>query len=134
MQNVTGFLDLAKQTHSPLILNLARRLEMLYREEESQGTFLLGAEIEALENEITEIPASTLQEAAVQIMLVSAFIERAREDLAEDPDDLLRQMEQLVRSALSAVVRETGVNLSEFGGDRYAPVYTDPFHQRARCN
>ncbi len=134
MPNMTSLLDLTTQTHSPLILNLARRLELLYREEQSQGTFSLGAEIEALESEIAENPASTLQEAAVQIMLVSAFIERAREDLAEDPDGLLRQMDQLARSALSAVVRETGVNLSEFGGDRYAPVYTDPFRQRARCN
>jgi hypothetical protein len=35
---------------------------------------------------------------------------------------------------LSAVVRETGVDLTEFGGERYTPVYTDPFRKIVRCN
>jgi len=67
-------------------------------------------------------------------MLASAFIERIREDLVGDQDELLRKMERLVRSALSAVVRETGVNLSEFGGDRYTPLSTDPFRQTSHFN
>ena len=75
-----------------------------------------------------------LAEAAVQVMLASAYIERVREDLVEDTEVILQKMERLVRSALAAVVRETGVNLAEYGGDRYAPSYTDPFRKSPVCN
>ena len=122
------------QFPSPLILSLAHRLERLHQKEQALDTLSLQSEISALEDEIAANPASSLQEAAVQVMLTAAYIERIREDLAVDQDAVLKKMERLVRSALSAVVRETGVNLAEFGGNRYAPVYTDPFRQTARCN
>lgn len=122
------------QFPNPPILSLARRLERLYQKEQALDACFLQNEISALEDEITANPATSLQEAAVQVMLAAAFIERIREDLAGDQDELLTKMERLVRSALSAVVRETGVNLAEFGGDRYAPVYTDPFRQNCRFN
>jgi hypothetical protein len=134
MRSETHIADFAAPTHSPPILAMARRLELLYQEEQSLGTFSLTDEIEALEIEISENPATTLQEAAVQVMLISAFIERVREDLAEDTDALLKRMARMARSALSAVVRETGVDLTEFGGERYTPVYTDPFRKIVRCN
>ncbi|MDH3473996.1 MAG: hypothetical protein OEM59_09900 [Rhodospirillales bacterium] len=134
MRSDTNIADFTAPTHSPPILAMARRLELLYQEEQGLGTFSLTDEIEALEIEISENPATTLQEAAVQVMLISAFIERVREDLAEDTDALLKRMARMARSALSAVVRETGVDLAEFGGERYTPIYTDPFRKIVRCN
>lgn len=122
------------QLPNPPILSLARRLERLHQDEETLGVYSLESEISTLEDEITANPATNLQEAAVQVMLTAAFIERVREELVDDPDELLKKMERLVRSALSAVVRETGVDLAEFGGDRYAPIYNDPFRQSSRCN
>ena len=122
------------QFPNPPILSLASRLERLYQKEQALDVNSLQTEIAALEDEIAANPATSLQEAAVQVMLAAAFIERIREDLVGDPDELLMKMGRLVRSALSAVVRETGVNLAEFGGDRYAPVYTDPFRQSSRFN
>ncbi|MDH3595913.1 MAG: hypothetical protein OEU09_23590 [Rhodospirillales bacterium] len=116
-------------THNPPILSLARRLESLYQQAESFDFLSWGSEISALEDEISASPATSLAEAAVQVMLASAYIERVREDLVEDTDQVLEKMERLVRSALSAVVRESGVNLAEFAGERYAPEYTDPFRR-----
>ena len=54
--------------------------------------------------------------------------------LVDDTDQILLKMERLIRSALSAMVRETGVDLAEFAGDRYAPDYTDPFRRSATWN
>jgi AICAR transformylase/IMP cyclohydrolase PurH len=123
-----------KQTHNPPILSLARRLEALYQQAEQFDFSSWGAEISALEDEISANPATSLAEAAIQVMLASAYIERVREDLVDDTDVILQKMERLVRSALSAVVRETGVNLTEFAGERYAPSYTDPFRESPVCN
>ncbi len=134
MQTIRATENRSIQFPNPPILSLARRLERLYQKEQALDAYFLQNEISALEDEITANPATSLQEAAVQVMLAAAFIERIREDLVGDPDELLRKMERLVRSALSAVVRETGVNLAEFGGDRYAPIYTDPFGQISRFN
>lgn len=123
-----------KQTHNPPILSLARRLEALYQQAEQFDFSSWGSEISALEDEISANPATSLAEAAIQVMLASAYIERVREDLVDDTDVILQKMERLVRSALSAVVRETGVNLTEFAGERYAPSYTDPFRESPVCN
>ncbi len=127
-------LGATEQTHQPPILSLARRLELLYQQAEQFDFLSWGSEISALEEEIAAKPATSLPEAAVQVMLASAYIERVREDLVEDQDAVLLRIERLVRSALSAVVRETGINLAEYAGDRYAPAYTDPFDQAAACN
>ena len=116
------------------ILNLARRLEQAYQEDESAGALIDRGEILELEDEITKNPALSLPEAAIQVMLAAALIERAREDLIADTDEMLNKMERLVRSALSAVVRESGVDLSEYAGERYAPSHTDPFRRQSRFN
>lgn len=134
MQTMRAAENRPLQFPNPPILSLARRLERLYQKDQVLDAYSLQIEISALEDEIAANPATSLQEAAVQVMLTAAFIERIREDLVGDVDELLSKMECLVRSALSAVVRETGVDLSEFGGDRYTPVYTDPFRQKSRCN
>lgn len=125
-------LEAIEITHNPPILSLARRLESLYQQAESFDFLTWGSEISALEDEISASPATSLAEAAVQIMLASAYIERVREDVVEDTDEVLEKMERLVRSALSAVVREAGVNLAELAGERYAPEYTDPFRRSSQ--
>lgn len=117
-------------THRPPILSLAYRLEKLYQESESFDSIGCGPDILAIEDEIAENPATSLQEAAVQVMLASAYVERVREDLVEDTDETLRKIERLVRSALSALVCEAGLDLAEYGGERYVPAYTDPFRSR----
>ena len=134
MLNSEKRLDPAQPTHNPPILSFARRLETLYQQADSFDFLSWGSEISALEDEISANPATSLPEAAVQIMLASAYLERVREELVDDTDQILLKMERLIRSALSAMVRETGVDLAEFAGDRYAPDYTDPFHRSATWN
>ena len=117
--------------HKPPIESLARRLECIFQESEDRDMSSFGAEILALEREIAENPATSLAEAAIQVMLAAAYVERVREDLVDDTEEALNKMERLIRSALSAVVREAGVDLDQYGGRRYAPSYTDPF---CRCS
>ena len=111
--------------HSPPIVSLARRLEGIYRELEGRDVATLGPEILALEQEIADSPATGLQEAAIQVMLAAAYVERVREDLVDDTEDALDKMQRLMCSALSAIVREAGVDLDDVGGQRYAPEYQD---------
>jgi hypothetical protein len=134
MLNSEKRLEAIEQTHNPPILSLARRLEALYQQADSCDFLSWGSEISALEDEISASPATCLPEAAVQIMLASAYLERVREELVDDTEQILHQMERLIRSALSALVRESGVNLAEFAGERYAPEYTDPFRRSTTWN
>ncbi len=134
MSEQTNLATAAAVFHDPRILAMARRLEQLYREEEVRGCFSLGREIISIEGDIAENPATSLSEAAVQAMLAAALVERLREDIVEDTDAVLRRLECLVRSVLSALVRETGVDLREYGGERYAPSYTDPFRKGSFFN
>jgi len=105
----------------PTILRLARRLEMLHQESGTSGFFEIGAEISELESEIMANQATSLSDAAVQVMLASAYIERLREDLVDDTEATLVSLERLMRSVLSAFLRETGLDLAELGGNRYLP-------------
>ena len=106
---------------SPPILRMARRLEMLQRDCGVVDIYDLGGEISELEFAIAANPATSLSEAAVQVMLASAFIERLREDLVDDTEAMLMRLQGLMSSVLSAFVRETGLDLSEYGADRYLP-------------
>ena len=68
------------------------------------------------------------------MMLASAYIEHLREDLVEDVDVKLDKMSCLLRSALNVLLRDTGVDLSEYAGERYAPSHTDPFRNQPLSN
>ncbi|MDH3476568.1 MAG: hypothetical protein OEM59_23050 [Rhodospirillales bacterium] len=125
MQQETANHEVILQTHTPPILNVARRLELLHQETTLADQLDWCGEIAELEDEITSSPATSLSEAAVQVMLASAYIERVREDLVEDTDAVLAKLEQLIRSALAAFLRETGIDLTEFGGKRYLPSQTE---------
>lgn len=121
-------------SHRPPILSLAYSLERLYQESENTNRMGCGPDILAIEDEIADNPATSLPEAAVQVMLASAYVERVREDLVDDTDEALEKIERLVRSALSALVCEAGLDLSEYGGERYVPAYTDPFRNKMIYN
>lgn len=121
MQQETANHEEISHTHTPPILNVARRLELLYQETTLADHLDWCSAIAQLEDEITSSPATSLSEAAIQVMLASAYIERVREDLVDDTDAVLAKLEQLIRSALAAFLRETGIDLSEFGGERYLP-------------
>ena len=122
------------EAHTPPILNVARRLEVLYQQTALIDQRKWCAEISDLEDEITASPATSLSEAAVQMMLASAYVERAREDLVDDMDAMLAKLDRLMQSALAAFVRETGIDLSEYGGDRYLPRKSDRFGSDLFCN
>ncbi len=122
------------ETHTPPILNVARRLEVLYQQIALIDQRDWCAEISDLEDEITASPATSLSEAAVQMMLASAYIERAREDLVDDMDAMLAKLGRLMHSALAAFMRETGIDLSEYGGERYLPRKADRFGSDLLCN
>ena len=119
---------------TPPILALARRLEALHRESGAIDFFDFGTEIEALESEIMASPATSLSEAAVQVMLASAYMERLREDLVDDSEETLVELERLMRSILRAFVRETGLDLAEFGANRYLPENAKAREDTAFCN
>ena len=76
------------------------------------------------ENELSAIRAANVDEAAVQVMLLSGLIDDLR---ATHPDDVLTRMNRLARSVLAVLVRESGVDLTDFGGAHYVPDHTDPF-------
>lgn len=122
------------ESYNPPILSVARRLEHLHQEMENNDHQLWLSLVAALEEDIAANPASSLGEAAVQMMLASAYVEHLREDLVDDVDGMLDRMSHLLRSALSALVRDAGVDLSEYAGERYAPSHTDPFRHRALSN
>ena len=134
MQNQAASQQTTFETHTPPILSVARRLEQLYQETDNADSRLWAGLASALEREIAANPASNLSEAAVQMMLASAYIEHLREDLVEDVDAKLDEMSRLLRSALNALVRDAGVDLSEYAGERYAPRHTDPFRHRFLSN
>jgi hypothetical protein len=117
-----------------VLLQNARRLEELYQAAEKLDRLDLDQETEAIETFISQTPAETLVEAAVQLMLAVGLAECVRENASEDPEDLLRKIERLTRSALSVVVDHAGVALAEYGGERYAPQRTDPFLKIRRLN
>ncbi len=119
---------------NPLILRLARRLEALHQESGAIDFFDFGSEISALESEIIANQATSLSEAAVQVMLASAYMERLREDLVDDSEAMLLDLERLMRSVLLAFVRETGLDLSEFGANRYLPGNADRQEDTRFCN
>lgn len=125
MRSQTTSHEAVKMPTNPPILSLARRLEALHRESGTLDFFDFGTEIAALEAEIMANPATSLSEAAVQVMLASAYMERLREDLVDDPDAMLGDLERLMRSVLSTFIRETGLDLAEFGGSRYLPGRSD---------
>lgn len=116
------------------LLRNARRLEELYREMNKVDDLDLYSEAVDIENSIAETPAGSVEEAAVQLMLVAGFLECLRTDEGIDPENLLENMERLTRSALSAVLRDTGIDLAEYGGERYVPKRTDPFLEARRPN
>ena len=124
--------DAERRVQSSPIVGLARRLELLHQESEEMDDLDPGSEVAALEEEVARNPATDLTDAAVQVMLAAAHIERLREGLVADTEAALHRMERLLRSALSAVLRETGINLAALGGERYTPSYTDPIHRAAR--
>ena len=134
MQNEVASQQTTFDTHNPPILSVARRLEQLYQEMDNADHRLWSGLVSALEQEIAATPASSLREAAIQMMLASAYIEHLREDLVDDVDGLLDRMSCLLRSALNALVRDAGVDLSEYAGERYAPSHTDPFQHRPLSN
>ncbi len=117
------------------LLRQARRLEALYRES-NRGDHCIDLynEILVVEDHIAMTPASDLSEAAVQLMLVSAFAECLRTSDGDDPVGLLDKMERLARSALSIVVLHAGIDLADYGGERYTPERTNPFRKACRLN
>ncbi len=108
------------------ILVLAAQLDAEQRlfDGAGQGTGTEGSipkRIAALEACIAALEAQDLSEAAVQLMLAGALVERRREGLIEDDARLLAQLEALTRSALSALCRISGFDLKPYGGDPYLP-------------
>ena len=123
-----------KVPSDPPILSMARRLEALHGESGTLDVFDFGTEIAALEAEIMANPATSLNEAAVQVMLASAYVERLREDLVDDTEAALRDLQRLMRSVLSAFIRETGLDLAEFGANRYLPGNSEAQKDTRFCN
>ena len=134
MHSETTSHQAVKVPSDPSILSLARRLESLHRESGTIDSYEFRTEITALEAEIMANPATSLSEAAIQVMLASAVIERLREDLVDDTEATLRDLERLMRSVLLTFVRETGLDLAEFGAKRYLPAKDDAQEGARFCN
>ena len=116
------------------IETLARRLESMQESPDTVALEVDETEVQALEDAIAESPASNATESAIQLMLAAAYLERAREGLANPDEALLSRLYLLIRSALSGLVEGAEVDLSDFGLERYAPSHTDPFRDRRVVN
>ena len=79
----------------------------------------LATEIAALERAIAEQPAENLTEAAVQLMLGRALIERWQEGLIEDEGELRRMLGSLIGSALAVLRSGPIASLAPFGAQHY---------------
>lgn len=115
-----------KSTESTMF-RYARRLEELHNEMNKDDHIDLYSEAEQIESSMSEIAATGIDEAAVQLMLVAGYLECIRENQEGEFVALIKSMERLTRSALSAVVKKANIDLTEFGGERYVPERTNPF-------
>lgn len=75
----------------------------------------------ALEHMISNTPATSIEEACVQIMLVLSSV-------AEIEDNEDREKNQrLLWSALNIMAKSSGLDWLRYGGEFYAPKYLDPW-------
>ena len=72
--------------------------------------------------------------AYMRALLRDGLAPALREDLVDDMDAMLAKLDRLMQSALGAFVRETGIDLSEYGGERYLPRKSDRFGSDLFCN
>lgn len=117
--------NLASQASSqPNIVEYARHLEAVYRRwEDLKGLegLDLSAAISEIEKCILATPAATGADAAIQIMLIYSLVEQLRVDRGSAKEELLDRLEGLTTSALSGLIRELDLDLSELGSKRYMP-------------
>ena len=106
------------------ILDKARELDTLYRRWDSLTALDadgLDARITRIEQEIADTPAQSPAEAAVQLMIATAYLEYLDSDprIADEPP--LSQARALIASALAAIVGAEGLDLDALGGAHYLP-------------
>ena len=83
--------------------------------------------IDACVQMITTMKAGTLTGAAIQVMLAYSQLDAIAECEPESATEFQRKAERCLFSALAVIVREAGIDLSEFGGKFYAQQFADPF-------
>ncbi len=88
---------------------------------------------DAAENMIAATKATTLAEAAVQVMLAIGDVDRVlRSDLAgEGKADARGRLMHLLYSVQDLLARDTGIDLAEFGAETYAPERGNPWRAPA---
>lgn len=116
------------------ILSHARNLDRIIRESANLNAVDTHAAITDIETLISETPANSLSEAAIQLMLASAFVECLRADDGLDMPGLLEKAERLIRSAFKVVAQEAPIDMAEFSAEFYTPARTDPFLKDRRFN
>ena len=103
------------------IPELARELNALYQQWDRLTTFEsfdVDARISGIEQEIAARPARGLTDAAVQLMIATAYLESI-ERLEGCERTTLDRATRLVRSALGAVATGEGLDLDDIGGAYY---------------
>lgn len=77
--------------------------------------------IGALEQAIACLPASTLDEAAIQALIAEGTLNSLADDLpeAEAIEDRIETAARLIRAALPVIATSAGIDLDQYGGRRY---------------
>ncbi len=75
--------------------------------------------IDALEKAISVVPAATLEEAAVQLMIAASIVDR-RDGSNDKECALYASLERLLAFARDVVAREAGIDLARYG-HHYGP-------------
>jgi hypothetical protein len=77
--------------------------------------------IKALEQAIACLPASTLDEAAVQALIAEGTLNSVADELheAEAIGDRIETAARLIRAALPVIATSAGIDLDRYGGRRY---------------
>jgi hypothetical protein len=77
--------------------------------------------IGALEQAMACLPASTLDEAAIQVLIAEGTLNSLTDDLpeAEAIEERIGIAARLIKAALPAIATSAGIDLDQYGGRRY---------------
>lgn len=102
-----------------IVLESARLLGDLHKELEQTLDDKLAVAALGIEKEILQRPATTVEEAAVQLMLIVSLVERLAVQMRPDQSVHMQLISNTLRSILALISSITVIDLGKFGGRWY---------------